>query len=85
MSERVGRMSLLVLPVNDPPGPASKRAYIERNAIALLSNVGESPLDAPSTDWLGHDCPRDRVRRSGLWNSNHVDEEYEGVFLDLLE
>ena len=39
VSECIGRMPLLWLGVNDPPGPTSMRGVIERNAIALLSNA----------------------------------------------
>ena len=77
-------MPFLWLAINDEPGPASRRGYIERNTIALLSNYGKPPLDAPSGHWLGHDCNRERVRISGLWNSNHVDEAYDPAFLDVL-
>ena len=76
------------LAVEDPASPQSRRAYIERNAIALLSNAltlpGESP-DPPSTEWLGLACPHPDVTRSGLWNSDHVAEQYEPQFLDELE
>ena len=59
--------------------------YIEQNAIALLSNFGKLPLDPPSPNWLGHSCDRKRVRESGLWNSNHVAEDYDSTFLETLE
>ncbi len=81
----IGDMPFLWLAAEDEPGPYSLRRYIERNAIALLSNFGKEPLDAPSRDWLGHFCNRKRVRISGLWNSNHVDEQYDPAFLDTLE
>jgi len=81
----LGAMRLVCLPVPDPAGPASLRGYIERNAIALLSNHDRAPLDPPSPDWLGHHSDRERVRRSGLWNSNHVDEYPDGDFLRTLE
>jgi hypothetical protein len=58
---------------------------IERNAIALLSNYGKAVIDPPSPDWLGRHCDRERVRISGLWNNNHVDEAYDPGFLDLME
>ena len=29
------------------------RGYIERNAIALLSNYGKPAIDPPSPGWLG--------------------------------
>ena len=54
---------------------------MERDAIALLSIYRKEPLDAPSSGWLGHHCDRERVRSSGLCNSNHVDEAYDPAFL----
>ena len=85
MSKPVGTMRFLWLGVDDDPGPGSKRGYIERNAIALLSNAGKEPIDPPSPSWLGHYCNRPRVKASGLWNANHVDEQYDTKFLGELE
>jgi hypothetical protein len=88
VSRYIGEMPLLWLTVEDPASTQSRRSYIERNAIALLSDAltapGESP-DPPSTEWLGLDCPHLDVARSGLWNSNHIAEQYEPQFLDELE
>ncbi len=84
VSHVIGRMPFLWLAIDDAPGPASERGLVERNAIALLSNHGKEPLDPPSPGWLGHLCDRERVRRSGLWNSNHVEEEYDPGFLDVM-
>lgn len=84
VSHTIGAMPFLWITINDEPGPQSLRGYIERNAIALLSNFGKAPFDPPSESWLGHHCNRERVRKSGLWNSNHVDEAYEPAFLDQL-
>ena len=78
-------MPFLWLSVDDEPGPGNLRGYIERNAIASLSNYGREPIDPPSPEWLGHFSDRERVRLSGLWNSNHVDEPYDPNFLDTLE
>lgn len=78
-------MRFLWLAIDDEPGPGSTRGYVERNAIALLSNFGKKPLDPPSEAWLGHHCNRSRVRASGLWNANHVDEDYDPQFLNRLE
>jgi len=69
------------------------RAVIERNAIALLSNyphVNSSIektkcTDPPSSNWLGLSAVSERVARSGLWNSNHVDEDYDPDLLDTLD
>lgn len=78
-------MSVLWLGIGDEPGPESGRGYIERNAIALLSNFGKEPLDPPSPGWLGHFCNRERVKASGLWNQNHVEEAYDAGFLRRFE
>ncbi len=84
VSSVIGGMPFLWLAIEDEPGPDSLRGYMERNAIALLSNFGKERLDPPSRDWLGHFCNRERVRTSGLWNSNHVHDAYEPAFLDTL-
>ena len=81
----IGDMPFLWLSVDDEPGPNSLRGYIERNAIALLSNYGRELIDPPSRQWLGHRSDRERVRLSGLWNSNHVDDDYDPAFLETLQ
>jgi hypothetical protein len=85
VSEIIGKMAFLWLAIGDEAGPESLRGYIERNSIALLSNYRKTPLDQPSSTWLGHRSARERVRASGLWNQNHVDEAYDPVFLDHLD
>ena len=86
VSTIIGDMPFLWLAIEDEPGPDSLRGYIERNAIALLSNYNDEkhPIDSPSPSWLGRYCDREKVRNSGLWNSNHVDEDYDSAFLDVL-
>lgn len=85
VSQIIGQMPFIYVAVTDQPGPESRRGYIERNAIALLSNYGKPPLDAPSLDWLGDHCDSEKVRLSGLWNQNHVGEDYDPAFLNELE
>jgi hypothetical protein len=85
VSELIGRMPFLWLAIEDEAGPESLRGYIERNAIALLSNYNRHPLDTPTDDWLGHHSDRERVRKSGLWNQNHVEASYHPGFLDSLD
>lgn len=85
VSRAIGNMPFLWLPIEDDSGPNSLRGFIERNSIALLSNYNRPPIDPPSRDWLGHYCDRERVRNSGLWNSNHVNKEYDPAFPDVLE
>lgn len=85
VSRVVGMMPFIWLAIDDDAGPKSSRGDVERNSIALLSNYERPPLDPPSREWLGSRSDRDRVRASGLWNSNHVDESYDPAFLDRLE
>lgn len=85
VSNLIRAMPFLWLPINDAPGQNSLRGYIERNSIALLSNTVTDKIDLPSPKWLGHKCDRERVRKSGLWNQNHVDETYNPNFLEILE
>ena len=85
VSQYICSMPFVWLPVDDEPDAANPRGYIERNSIALLSNFRKSPIDPPSVGWLGHACDRERVRFSGLWNNNHVDETYDPSFLRKLE
>jgi hypothetical protein len=67
------------------PGARDRRAVIEAGSIALLSNLDRDALDAASPGWLGHHSGRPRVRRSGLWNNDHVEKVPDPAFLDVLE
>lgn len=80
----IGSFPFLWLAIDDEPGRRSDRGTIERNSIALLSNFVGDTLDAPSKKWLGHSSKSESVRRSGLWNQQHVDEAYDPAFLVLL-
>jgi hypothetical protein len=82
VSDCLRDLPFLWLAVDDEPGPESRRAYIERNTIALLSNYRREAVDARSDDWLGRHSPNEKIRESGLWNVNHVDEAYDPTFLD---
>ena len=65
------------------PDPASRRGYIERNAIGLLSDFDRVSYDRPSRGWLGSHCARPKVRQSGLWNQQHVEESHDPAFCTL--
>lgn len=80
----IGAMPFLFVPILDSPGPDSKRSCIERNAIALLSGYNSVAIDAPSPQWLGLRSSRERVRHSGLWNNDHVNQDYSSEFLNVL-
>lgn len=85
VSESLRDFPFLWVKIDDNPGPESDRAYVERNTIALVSNFRRDSLDIRDDDWLGKDSPREEIRGSGLWNINHVEENYDPVFLDRLE
>ncbi len=80
----LGTLPFLWLDVRDEPGPDSKRGFIERNAIALLSNHSREPLDPASDAWLGRKSGRELVRQSALWNQRHVEETHNPAFLTAL-
>ena len=84
VSATIGRMPFLWLAVPDAPGRHSERRHIERNTIALLSHAFGAAADPPSPNWLGRYSDRPLVRTSGLWNNNHVREDYDAGFLDTL-
>jgi hypothetical protein len=70
--------------IDDEPGPDSDRAYVERNAIALLSNLDRPTVDARADDWLGRHSRSRAIRDSGLWNVDQTDETHDPAFLDRL-
>jgi hypothetical protein len=84
VSAYIREQPFLWVNVDDEPSKHSKRATIEENAIALLSNFGKQPIDTREGDWLGRYSQSSQIRESGLWNVDHVEEEYDGEFLDLL-
>jgi hypothetical protein len=49
-----------------------------------MSNYGKEPIDPRSNEWLGNESPSQKIRKSGLWNINHVDESYDSAFLNRL-
>jgi len=85
VSKIIRNMPFLWLAAEDQPGLDNLRGYIEKNSIALLSNLNKPAIDAPSTDWLGLHCDSEKVRLSGLWNRDHTDKNYDATFLDELE
>jgi hypothetical protein len=81
----LSKMQILCLDVRDAAGPRSDRAYIERNAIALLAKLGFR-IDAPSDAWLGRSSAHPSIRKSGLWNVNYVDEpSWDPAFLEVFD
>jgi hypothetical protein len=85
VSEYIRELPFLWVDVDDEPSSESDRAYVERNMIALVSNVDTETIDSRREDWLGHDSPVTEIKQSGLWNINHVDEDYQPGFLETFE
>jgi len=84
VSEYIGQMRVVWVPILDEPGPDSDRAYVEMNSVALLSNQLR-PWDPAGPDWLGRFSPTRFIQASGLWNINHATGVYSTEFLDVLE
>ncbi|AUV83113.1 hypothetical protein C2R22_16875 [Salinigranum rubrum] len=85
VSTYVREQPFLWVNLDDEPSADSDRAYLERNAIALLSNFEKRSIDSRGDGWLGRYSRSREIRDAGLWNVNHVGERYESGFLDLLE
>ncbi len=62
------KFSFCCLPVDDQ----KERMDLERSLIGLFVRT---PLGPPSEDWLGHHAAPDKIRRSGLWNTQHIEAE----------
>jgi hypothetical protein len=84
VSDYIRELPFLWVDIDDEPGPESDRAYLERNTIALASNYGKEPIDPRGDGWLGTNSPSEKIRRSGMWNVDHVDESCDPAFLDRL-
>lgn len=80
VSEYLGQLGVIVLDVDDLPSATSARAYVEKNAIALLSS-NNSSFNFSTCDWLGGYSPRNEIKSSCLWNINYINSEYDSNFL----
>ena len=85
MSTYIREQPFLWVNLDDEPSADSDRAYLEQNAIALLSNFDKQPIDPRGDGWLGRYSQSRENRESGLWNVNHVGERYDSGFLNLVE
>ncbi len=85
VSDYIRKMPFLWLKVDDVPDLNSMRAFIERNAIALLSNYNRDQIDPQSENWLGKYSKNEKVRRSGMWNDDYTDKKHDTLFLDILQ
>ena len=84
VSAYISKMSILWLEINDNAGSDSDRAYIEKNSIGLLT-FAVPTVEMPSRNWKGNYSVKERIRKSGLWNINHVGAGYDPKFLSIFE
>jgi hypothetical protein len=85
VSRYVAGLRVVCIPVNDAPGPESTRGLIERGAIAMLSQAMREGLVPVGASWLGRKSNRPAVVASGLWNQNHVGDDWSPEYLAELE
>jgi hypothetical protein len=69
VSRRIGAMPLLWLAVAD----RAERIALVTGLIGTLSERGTTPVDPPTTAWLGRHAPDEAVRSSGLWHVTHTE------------
>jgi hypothetical protein len=84
VSRYLGELFVLLIAVPGLSDKSNDRAYLEQNLIALLSNRCK-PLDPPSCEWLGLHSEKREIRKSGLWNVNHVEQPFDRNFLEVLD
>lgn len=79
VSEFLAATTVAWVDIADESGPASDRAFIERNSIALLVRGVE--LNVPGNAWLGRLSDRAAIARSGIWNVDHTEAIYDPRFI----
>lgn len=84
VSDYIGHLGVVVLDIDDMPCATSDRAYVEKNAIALLSSINSS-LNFSTLSWLGNWNPRYEIKNSCLWNINYINSDYDSNFLKIFE
>jgi hypothetical protein len=84
VSEYIGNLRVLFVPVLDAAGTGSMRATIERQFIAMFTE-NLCAIEESSPTWLGRFSDKPSIRSSGLWNVRDVGSEYDLKFLALLD
>jgi hypothetical protein len=84
VSDYIGSLRVLFVPVLDLAGTGSMRATIERQFIAMFSE-NSCPVETSSPSWLGRFSDKASIRDSGLWNVRDVGSEYDMKFVPFLD
>lgn len=84
VSEYIGNLRVLFVPVLDTAGTGSMRATIERQFISMFTE-SLCAIEESSPTWLGRFSDKPSIRDSGLWNIRDVGSEYDPKFIPLLD
>ena len=84
VSEYIGGLRVLYIPVTDAASSASMRATIERQFIALYTE-NFCAIETSSPNWLGLSSDKASIKGTGLWNVRDVGGEYDLKFIPFLE
>lgn len=84
VSEYIGNLLVLFIPVLDTAGTGSMRATIERQFISMFTEH-LCAIEESSPNWLGRFSDKPTIRDSGLWNVRDVGSEYDLKFIPLLD
>jgi hypothetical protein len=84
VSEYIGNLRVLFVPVLDTAGTGSMRATIERQFISMFTE-NLCAIEASSPSWLGRFSDKPSIRDTGLWNVRDVGSEYNFKFIPLLD
>jgi uncharacterized protein DUF6884 len=84
VSNYIGNLRVLFIPVLDSSGTGSMRATIERQFISMFTE-NLCAIEQSSPSWLGRFSDKQSIRNSGLWNVRDVGGEYDLKFIPLLD
>jgi hypothetical protein len=84
VSEYIGNLRVLFIPVHDNAGTGSMRAVIEQQFIAMFTERF-CAIESSSPDWLGRFSDKPSIKETGLWNVRDVGREYDLKFLPYLD
>lgn len=74
VSQYIGNLRVLFIPVLGTPGTGSMRATIERQFISMFTE-NLCAIEESSRHWLGRFSEKPSIRDSGLWNVRDVGSE----------
>ena len=76
----IAPMIVLWVEIGDERGQAA--CAVSSSATHRAADLCGRDVDPPSEHWLGHHAEAPEIRSSGLWNVNHVGEDYDPRLLD---